>query len=233
MGQTQIQRALQLEKPPRKIVATNFRSPRLESLEGRFKKMAWERGVEVVFLTQQDMGEEQFYQRMEEEAEGRGFDDIVILCSVPQVMERTASYLAKGGTMNIFAGVPKGTLAYIDADLLCSRKIKFVGSSGSRVTHLEGVLRKTEKGMISPNSSVAAIAGMSSVIDGLKAVKEGRFAGKVVVFPQIEELELTPLPELKEKLPSVYEKLEEGQIWSREAEEELLRQKLHPSEVKG
>ncbi|GFP35218.1 hypothetical protein HKBW3S43_01010, partial [Candidatus Hakubella thermalkaliphila] len=25
----------------------------------------------------------------------------------------------------------------------------------------------------------------------------------------------------------------EGQMWSREAEEELLRQKLHPSEVKG
>ncbi|GFP35221.1 L-sorbose 1-phosphate reductase [Candidatus Hakubella thermalkaliphila] len=226
MGQIQIQRALQLEKSPRKIVATNFRSPRLKSLEGRFKKMARERGVEIVFLTQQDMGEEQFYQRMEEEAEGRGFDDIVILCSVPQVMERTTSYLAKGGTMNIFAGVPKGTLAYIDADLLCSRRIKFVGSSGSLITHLEGVLRKTEKGTISPNSSVAAIAGMDSVIDGLKAVKEGRFPGKVVVFPQIKELELTPLPELKEKLPRVYEKLEEGQMWSREAEEELLRQKL-------
>lgn len=233
MGQIQIQRALQLDNPPRKIVATNFRSPRLKSLEGRFKKMARERGVEIVFLTQQDMGEGQFYQRMEEEAEGRGFDDIVILCSVPQVMERTTSYLAKGGTMNIFAGVPKGTLAYIDADLLCSREIKFVGSSGSLITHLEGVLRRTEKGMISPNSSVAAIAGMSSVVEGLRAVKEGRFPGKVVVFPQIKELELTPLPELKEKLPRVYEKLEEGQIWTREAEEELLRQKLHPSEVKG
>jgi hypothetical protein len=58
----------------------------------------------------------------------------------------------------------------------------------------------------------------------LAAVAEGRFPGKVVIFPNLSKpLPLTPLPELKERLPSVYAKLGEGESWTVEAEEELLR----------
>jgi hypothetical protein len=34
---------------------------------------------------------------------------------------------------------------------------------------------------------------------------------------------LTPLPELKQRLPMVYAKLGEDEMWTVEAEEELLR----------
>jgi len=37
---------------------------------------------------------------------------------------------------------------------------------------------------------------------------------------------LTPLPELKEKLPSVYAKLKDGREWTVEAEEAFLREML-------
>jgi hypothetical protein len=54
------------------------------------------------------------------------------------------------------------------------------------------------------------------------AVKEMKFTGKVVIYPQIK-LGLTALPDLKEKLPNVYAKLTDGMFWNREAEDELLR----------
>ncbi len=57
----------------------------------------------------------------------------------------------------------------------------------------------------------------------LQAVANGDFAGKIVIYPQIKPLPVTPLADLAEKLPTVYAKLGEGEIWTNEAEEELLK----------
>jgi hypothetical protein len=48
----------------------------------------------------------------------------------------------------------------------------------------------------------------------------------VVIFPQVEDFPLTPLPELKDKLPAVYAKLKEGREWTVEAEKEFLEAML-------
>jgi L-sorbose 1-phosphate reductase len=46
----------------------------------------------------------------------------------------------------------------------------------------------------------------------------------VVIFPNLSKpLPLTTLAELQDRLPTVYAKLDEGEIWTVEAEEELLR----------
>jgi hypothetical protein len=71
---------------------------------------------------------------------------------------------------------------------------------------------------------VAAVAGLEGVAEGLHAVADGRFPGKVVIFPNLSKpLPLTTLPELKQRLPSVYAKLAEDGTWTVEAEAELLR----------
>ena len=59
-------------------------------------------------------------------------------------------------------------------------------------------------------------------MDGLRAVAAGRFPGKVVIYPQIPPLPLTPLSDLKDVLPDVHARLEDGRIWSVEAERALL-----------
>jgi hypothetical protein len=73
---------------------------------------------------------------------------------------------------------------------------------------------------------VAAVGSLSAAIDGLNAVKEATLAGKVVIYPNIKELPLTTLVELKEKLPTVYARLNARGEWTNEAEEEFLRQML-------
>jgi hypothetical protein len=80
-----------------------------------------------------------------------------------------------------------------------------------------------ESGALSPNRSVAAIGSLSAARDGLQAVKDAVFPGKIVIYPHIKEMPLTPLPELKDKLPSVYARLRDGREWTIEAEEEFLR----------
>jgi hypothetical protein len=81
-----------------------------------------------------------------------------------------------------------------------------------------------ESRQLPTNHSVAAVAGLEGVRDGLHAVAEGRFAGKVVVYPNLSHpLPLTPLAELDKVLPSVAARLDADGLWTREAEDELLR----------
>jgi hypothetical protein len=87
-------------------------------------------------------------------------------------------------------------------------------------------LNQAESGQLSPNRSVAAIGSLSAVRDGLQAVQDTVFPGKIVIFPQIKEMPLTSLPDLKDTLPTVYARLAQGREWTLEAEQEFLRRML-------
>jgi hypothetical protein len=60
------------------------------------------------------------------------------------------------------------------------------------------------------------------------AVMEGSYPGKIVIFPQIHNLPLMGLDELKGKLPEVAAKLGEGEVWTAEAEEALIEKFWNP-----
>jgi hypothetical protein len=100
---------------------------------------------------------------------------------------------------------------------------RVIGHSASSIDDLRLMLSQAESGDLSPNRSVAAIGSLGAARDGLKSVQDTAFPGKVVIFPQIKDMPLTPLPELKEVLPTVYAKLKDGREWTVEAEEEFLR----------
>ena len=93
------------------------------------------------------------------------------------------------------------------------------------------MLHQAESGELSPNRSVAAVGSLSAARDGLLALQDASYPGKVVIYPQIKDFPLTSLPELKEKLPSVWSKLKNEREWSTEAENEFLRLML-PEESK-
>ncbi len=129
--------------------------------------------------------------------------------------------------INIFAGVAPGAYANIDLNAVALRGVRFTGTSGSSIADLCRVRDLVESRQLDTNRSVAAIAGMEGVADGLHAVADGRFAGKVVIFPNLgKPLPLTPLPELGSVLPTVAARLDEDGNWTRAAEEELLKAML-------
>ncbi|MCS6776766.1 MAG: zinc-binding dehydrogenase [Chloroherpetonaceae bacterium] len=229
MGQMHVQRAVQHAAPPRKIVCTDVDAARLQSVADRFGRLAQERGIALHTLNPAETGPEPFDAALYRLSDGRGFDDIVSMVPVPAVNEQAAGYLAPGGWFNIFAGVARGTLCLLDVNRIVRERVRFIGSSGSSLADMRETLERVERGELSTNASLAAIGGMEAAAEGLRAVKEGRFPGKTLIFPHIHNLPLTPLPELKERFPTVYARLQDGQFWTREAEEELLRLLLDPA----
>jgi hypothetical protein len=125
--------------------------------------------------------------------------------------------------MNVFAGVTRGVMVPVELSDVYQKNARIIGHSASTIEDLRLMLHQAERGELSPNRSVAAVGSLSAAREGLKAVEETAFPGKVVIYPHIKEFPLTALPDLKEKLPNVYDKLKDGREWTVEAEEEFLR----------
>ena len=84
------------------------------------------------------------------------------------------------------------------------------------------VLRKVQSGSLDTNTSLDAVSGMAGAVGGIRAVENRTLAGKIIVYPELRELGLTPLSELGTKYPTVAAKLNNG-IWTKAAEQELLK----------
>jgi threonine dehydrogenase-like Zn-dependent dehydrogenase len=225
MGQMHVQRAIEKPDPPSLVLGTDVDSQRLAWMADYLGPLAKERNVEMVAMNPTELSAEEQDARLRELAP-QGFDDVVVTAPVGALAGQGFDYLALGGVLNIFAGVPRGTAADIDLAGVYLRDQRMVGSSGSRVIDLQDTLAATEQGHLATNRALAAIGGIDAVREGLEGVKTGRFHGKVVIFPQIEELGLVPLDQLPEQLPEVAARLAPDGSWTREAEEELLREQL-------
>lgn len=223
IGRMHVQRAIQLAKGPATIVCTDVSDMRLQDLWDSFGAEARAKGVEMLCLN--PTAAEAYGDGMAP-FERAGFDDIVVLAPIAALVSDAARYLAPRGVMNIFAGVGRGTLAELDLSDVYLRDVRFIGHSASTIGDLREMLRQTEGGELSTNRSVAAIGSLDAARDGLRALKEATYPGKVVIFPQIKDLPLTALPDLKDRLPGVYAKLRNGREWTNEAEAELLREML-------
>ncbi len=220
MGRMHVQRAIEFSNPPATIVCSDVSDMRLEELKIAFASQAKEKGIEFVCLN--PMNKADFEAGMVP-FKANGFDDVVVLAPVAPVIADSATRLGPQGVMNVFAGVARGTMAGLDLSEAYLKNTRVIGHSASGMEDMLLVLNKTYAGELSPNRSVAAIGSLSAARDGLKAVKDATLAGKVVIYPNIKEMPLTALPELKEKLPTVYALLNERGEWTNEAEAEFLR----------
>ncbi len=219
MGQMHIQRAVMLPEPPKTIVVSDVSDDRLGRIRTRFGKLMDERNIALILANPQNG---------DDPAAHGLFDDIVSMVPVSGVISETMPALAENGVYNVFAGLAKGTKAALDLGTVLAKNQRIVGTSGSSIADLRHTLALVESDALSTNASLAAIGGLDAFREGLKAVKEGRFPGKTVIFPQMEDLPLLSIEELRTALPSVYAKLQDGLFWTNAAEEELLRERLNP-----
>jgi threonine dehydrogenase-like Zn-dependent dehydrogenase len=217
-GQMHVQRAVGLEDPPAMILCTARTRHRLQLVEASFAPEAQARNIEFVCLSLDDAA----YDRRFAEIAKAGFDNIIVMALAPTAIEDAALYLAPGGVMNIFAGLQRGTLVPLDLSGVYLKNQRFIGHMGTTVEDMRQMLDQVETGRLAPNRLVKAIGSLEAAYDGLQAVREAGFPGKVVIFPQIKPFPLVALPDLKEKLPKVYAKLRDGREWTIEAEEEFL-----------
>jgi len=227
MGHMHVQRALQLPERPAIIIATNLRSPRIHDLAAKFANLTQRQGVKLVTRSQGDLTPAAFAEELNAVTNGHGFDDVIICAADVASLEALEPHLADGAIVNLFAGLPRGTLARLDVNAIIRRGVRYIGSSGSSIADMRRVMEKAAAGQLSPDGSVAAVAGLYAVKDALQAAADGQFPGKIVIYPQILDFPLTPLSELGGRLPTVVPFLEDGgRTWTRAAEAALLEELL-------
>jgi threonine dehydrogenase-like Zn-dependent dehydrogenase len=223
MGRMHVQRAIQVAGAPATIVCTDISTPRLTDMYDTFAAEAEAKGIEFVVLNPED-GEA--YAKALASYEKDGFDDIIVLAPVSGVISEASTHLAPKGVMNVFAGVPRGTMTVLDLSDAYLKDARVIGHSASSIADLRLMLSQAESGTLSPNRSVAAVGSLSAARDGLMSVRDTSFPGKVVIYPGIREFPLTALADLRDTLPEVYAKLDNGRTWTNAAELEFLRQLL-------
>ena len=225
MGLMHVQRAIQQPDGPRTIVATEVSDERLKALEDRLGHLAQANDCELVTFNSQT-AEESLDDFVRGLTDGQGADDVVVSVPIASVMAEADTVMTSDGMLVFFAGVPNGTLAPLNLSAVYLDNAQYTGTSGLTIHDQQQVVDLAAEGVLSPGSIVGAVGGMRAAKDGLQALVDGTYSGKVLIFPQIHDLPLTGLDELADALPDVAAKLGPGGTWNDEVERALFDSQL-------
>ena len=220
IGRMHVQRAIEFQNPPKKIVCTDVSEMRLQDMRDTYAAQAAERGIELVLVN--PMEKESYAAEIQDVMDKGGFSDVIVLAPIAPLIAEIAGYLAEDGLMNIFAGIARGTTVNLDFEQVYRKNIRYIGHSGSGLDDMQLTLQKIESGELNATRTVAAVGSLHYGRDGLKAVNDAKYPGKVIIYNHIKKFPVTPLPDFEEKLPTVYGLFEHGE-WTNEAEKEFLR----------
>ncbi|HYN69483.1 MAG TPA: alcohol dehydrogenase catalytic domain-containing protein [Candidatus Eisenbacteria bacterium] len=221
MGQMHLERALRMPDGPRRLIGLDLDADRMAAAQVRLEPIAAANARELV-LRVPEAGQS-LASIVAAETGGRGADDVVVTAPSAAAVVDGAKVMAPDGMLVLFAGVPVGTRAGLDLSPVFLHGAQYTGTSGSRILDQERVVAKTLTGLLSPGRALAALGGIEAARDGLQAMIDGRFPGKIVIFPQLRGLPLTSLEDLAAGDPELGAALGEGGTWTREAEAVVFR----------
>ena len=220
MGQMHVQRALEHPDGPKLVIATEISDARLETLSEMFSPLAKKLGRTILFFNPKTASQS-FYDFVMQATGGEGADDVVVSVPVAGLMAEADTVMKPDGMLVLFAGVPNGTMGKVNLSNVYLSNAQYTGTSGLTIDDQASVMERRVAGTLSPGRSVAAVGGLETAVEAIESVIEGRYPGKVVIFPQIHNLPLMSLKDLKMKFPEVAAKLKED-MWTNEAEEMLI-----------
>ena len=226
MGRLHLQRAIESQDGPSVIVASEVTESRYEALIDFFIPFAKKFKKELLIINSvKDKAEyEKVMNRIM--AEG-GFDDIQVMVAIPAVIEGALDYAGRGTVVNLFAGLKRGVMAKVNAWLISGpQQLRLIGHSGSALDDQIAVVDRVISGQLKPELSVAAVGGMNQVADGIQAMKDWVYPGKIVIYPHVLDFPLTAIADLEKKIPEIAAYLGEGKTWSQEAEKVFLDRML-------
>ena len=221
MGQMHIQRAIESDNGPSTVIGVDPDGIRLAVLEASLRPLAEKAGRTLELFDPSAASEttEEFVNRL---TGGRGADDVVVTVPVASVMADAARLMNPDGMLVFFAGIANGTMGPLDMSRVYLHNAQYTGTSGSAISDQALVLDKAVNGSLSPALNLAAVGGIEAARDGVEAVMHGRFAGKVMIFPQVSGVPLLGLAELAEQFPEIWAALGERGEWTAEAEQLLF-----------
>ena len=206
MGRMHAEAALRFK--PRCIIVVDIAEARLQWVHDVLAARAKSVGVEMHALPN-DAGLE----LLKKVSHGLGADDIIVAVGVRDVQIKAQSWLARGGTLNLFGGLKKGE-HIIDLDTLRVHydDIRVVGSSGGSPADITETLRMVAAGEFDPGLHMTMVGSLDQAPRALEMVKKTETEGKIVLYPHIRSTPLTPATH-----------------WKRSDEQTFLKQHYHNS----
>jgi len=221
MGQMHVQRALEKADGPSVVIGIDPDRARLDVLAASLGPLAERSGCELIVLNA-DASDPSVRALIDERSGGAGADDVVVTVPVASVMASAAQLMSADGMLVFFAGVANGTTGPLDMSPVYLSNAQYTGTSGSTLDDQALVLDKTAAGSLSPDLNLAAVGGIEAGRDGVQAMLDGRFAGKIVIFPQVTGMPLLGLDELADRYPDIGSALGPQGQWTSEAERRLI-----------
>ena len=209
MGQMHVLRDVSIPQPGMTLVAVDFDDARLANLLEKAEPLAKANKIALKSVNPKN------------QPLTGPFSYNVVMAPVGALVVDAIKNSAKGCLINIFAGIPAPVRHELDLDTYITNGCFMFGTSGSTIRDMKIVLEKVIAGTLDTNRSVDAISGMAGAIEGLAAVENRTLAGKIVIYPMLHDLGLTPLSKLGEILPKVAAKLDHGN-WTAAAEKALV-----------
>jgi L-sorbose 1-phosphate reductase len=220
MGQMHVERALAMADGPRLVVGVDLDADRLAAARTKLTPVADARGRElrIVALGREPGALETMVREL---TDGRGADDVIVTAPSGPAVVSAAGAMAPDGMLVLFAGVPVGTRVTLDLSPVFLHGAQYTGTSGSRIVDQALVITKTVAGELEPRRALAAVGGMETAAEALQALVDGRYPGKIVVFPQLTGLPLTGLADLAND-PEIGPLLQPDGSWTAAAERALF-----------
>jgi len=227
MGLGAVDYALQLDKPPKKIIVTDVSDERLARAKTVLPtRLAAEKGIELYYVDPRTMSDQ--IGGLLELSEGHGYDDVFVYVPIKPLVEQADKLLAFDGCLNFFAGpTDKDFSALINMYNVHYINTHVMGSTGGNTNDLLEALDLSAKKRINPSLMVTHIGGLDSAGETTLNLPVIR-GGKKLIYTHIS-LPLTAIDDfgkfadqdpLFDKLNKACQKV--GGLWNKEAEDILL-----------
>lgn len=227
MGLGAIDVAINMESKPRRLVVTDIDEERIANAKRILPiEKAKAKGVELIYCNTRGLinAAESLHQL----TDGTGFDDILVMAPVAQVVEQADAIAGNDCCINFFSGPTNKAFSakvnYYDVHYTGKH---ILGTSGGDTDDMRKALRLIEKGGMDPAVMVTHIGGLNAAVETTLNLPNIP-GGKKLIYSNLD-LELTALSELEEKGKSdtLFEKLYEivkdnKMLWSAKAESVLL-----------
>jgi threonine dehydrogenase-like Zn-dependent dehydrogenase len=221
MGRMHLIRTLEMAAAPRAVIVTNRGTDRLASLVKDFGPWAEDRGCELVAVSPTaEPG--RLAREVDRLTAGRGCDDVIVIVPNADVVAKAVPYVADDGLLIVFAGVRGGHKVALPLDRVSLHGAQFTGTSGSSIEDAKRVMEKARTRELTPARAMAAVGGLKTIAQGLQAMMDRTYPGKILIFPNLVDLPLLSLSELRSAMPEVYARLGPGETWTAAAEQALF-----------
>ena len=221
IGQMHLQRAIMRKNGPTTILVSEINQERITFLTNRFSAQAQSLKKNLIVFNPEEHGSD-LRKCINKIVGGAEVDDVVVLAPTAEVINQAACLVQDDSLINLFAGTPAGICMAIDLSKVYLGNLQITGASGLSFKNIQEAYHLALNEEIDLNAAVAAVGGMMAAQEAIQATQERRYPGRIIIYPQLEDLPLLSMSDLVGRYPLLETLLGQRDLWTREAEAKLF-----------